>query len=87
MIIVDRLLRERAAQGRPIRVGLIGAGFMARGITNQCANSVPGMVVAAIANRTVLKAQQAYAEAGVPGVRTSTPCPRSRTQFDRANRS
>ncbi|MFN3671015.1 MAG: NAD(P)H-dependent oxidoreductase [Bosea sp. (in: a-proteobacteria)] len=69
MIIVDRLLRERAAQGRPIRVGLIGAGFMARGITNQCANSVPGMVVAAIANRTVLKAQQAYAEAGVQGVR------------------
>ena len=68
MIIVDRLLKERALQDRPIRVGLIGAGFMARGITNQIANSVPGMVVAAIANRTVEKAQQAYAEAGIENV-------------------
>ncbi len=70
MIIVDTLLKERAAEGKPIRVGLIGAGFMARGITNQITHSVPGMVVAAIANRTPQKAQQAYAEAGIRNVRS-----------------
>ncbi len=43
MIIVDNALRAREAEGRPIRVGMIGAGFMAQGLTNQIANSVPGM--------------------------------------------
>ena len=42
MIIVDRALREREANGTPIRVALVGAGFMARGLTNQIVNSVPG---------------------------------------------
>ncbi|MDP9224278.1 MAG: NAD(P)-dependent oxidoreductase, partial [Actinomycetota bacterium] len=43
MIIVDNALRELEAQGRPIRVGMIGAGFMAQGLGNQIVNSVPGM--------------------------------------------
>jgi predicted homoserine dehydrogenase-like protein len=42
MIIVDRLLRQREADGKPVRVGMIGAGFMARGVANQIVNSVPG---------------------------------------------
>ena len=41
MIIVDRLLAQRAEQHRPIQVGMVGAGFMARGIANQIVNSVP----------------------------------------------
>ena len=65
MIIVDRLLAQRAAEGRPIRVGMVGAGFMARGIANQIVNSVPGMILVAIANRTLARASQAYAEAGI----------------------
>lgn len=65
MIIVDEVLRRRAAERRPLRVGMFGAGFMARGIANQVANSVPGMRLAAIANRTPAKALRAYAEAGV----------------------
>ena len=28
MIIVDNALREREREGRPIRVGVLGAGFM-----------------------------------------------------------
>lgn len=68
MIIVDNALQRRAEEGRPIRVGLVGAGSMARGITNQIVNSVPGMVVAAIANRTPANARRAYAEAGVDRV-------------------
>jgi predicted homoserine dehydrogenase-like protein len=69
MMIVDTALRRRAAQGRPIRVGLIGAGFMARGIALQVALSVPGMRIVAIANRTLAKARQAYAETGIQEVR------------------
>ena len=43
VIIVDTALRAREAEGRPIRVGIVGAGFMGRGLTNQIVNSVPGM--------------------------------------------
>ena len=66
MIIVDTALRKRAAEGNPVRVALVGAGFMARGITNQIVNSVPGMKLAGIANRTVASARGCYIEAGVP---------------------
>ena len=33
MIIVDTALKAREEQGKPIRVGLIGAGFMGQGLT------------------------------------------------------
>jgi predicted homoserine dehydrogenase-like protein len=64
MILVDTALQKRVAEGRPIRIGLVGAGFMARGIALQVALSVPGMRVAAIANRHLDGALRAYAEAG-----------------------
>jgi predicted homoserine dehydrogenase-like protein len=65
MIIVDRLLAKRESEGRPVRVGLVGAGFMGKGIVNQIVNSTPGMELAAIVNRDVRRAEEAYAEAGV----------------------
>jgi len=65
MIIIDTALHKRASAGKPIRVGLVGAGFMARGVALQIARSVPGMRVAAIANRTLSGARRAYEEAGV----------------------
>ncbi|MBE9190990.1 Gfo/Idh/MocA family oxidoreductase, partial [Gloeocapsopsis crepidinum LEGE 06123] len=65
MIIVDTALKARAEAGKPIRVGMIGSGFMGRGIANQIINSVPGMELVAIANRNVAKAQRAYNEAGI----------------------
>jgi predicted homoserine dehydrogenase-like protein len=69
MIILDTALQRRAAEGRPIRVGMIGAGFMGRGLANQIVNSVPGMLLVAVANRTLAHAERAYAEAGVEPVR------------------
>lgn len=69
MIIVDRALQAREAAGQPIRVGMIGAGFMGRGVANQIINSVPGMRLAAVANRTIGNARRAYTEAGVESVR------------------
>jgi predicted homoserine dehydrogenase-like protein len=68
MIIVDRALQARAEAGNPIRVGMVGAGFMGRGIANQIINSVPGMDLVAIANRTLAGARRAYAEAGMEDV-------------------
>lgn len=70
MILVDTALQRRAAEGRPIRIALVGAGFMARGVALQVALSVPGMRVAAIANRTLEGARRAYREAGQLEMRT-----------------
>jgi predicted homoserine dehydrogenase-like protein len=60
MILVDKALRVRAADRKPVRVGMIGAGFMARGVMNQIINSVPGMRIAAVYNRHLDKAIGAY---------------------------
>ncbi len=64
MIIVDAELERRAAEGRPVLVGLIGAGAMGRGIARQIVRAFPGLRVAAIANRTIDNAARAYREAG-----------------------
>jgi predicted homoserine dehydrogenase-like protein len=65
MFIVDTALKKRAEEGRPVRVALVGAGFMARGVANQIVNSVPGMKLVAISNRTIATAGRAWSEAGV----------------------
>jgi len=64
VIIVDRALAEREHAGEPIRVAMIGAGFMGKGIALQIETATPGMRLVAIANRTVSKAREAYLEAG-----------------------
>lgn len=64
MIIVDRQLEARQRAGKPIRVGLWGAGEMAQGMVNQVMRYTPGMEVAVIANRTLSKAHQAYEYTG-----------------------
>ncbi len=65
VIIVDTALQKRAEAGNPIRVALVGAGFMGRGFVNQVVNSVPGMQLAAICNRTLANAERAFTDAGV----------------------
>jgi len=79
MIILDRALQEREDQGRPIRVGMIGAGFMAQGLTNQIVNSVPGMRMRGVqpAHREGL---HVYRYAGLEriDVADSQTCPRRR---------
>src|SRR5690606_3089080 len=71
MIIVDSALRRREAEGRPLQVAMVGAGFMARGIANQLITSVPGRRLAVIANRTPANAERAYSDAGVTPVSAS----------------
>jgi predicted homoserine dehydrogenase-like protein len=65
VILIDTRLQELEAAGTPIRVALVGAGFMGAGLTNQVVNSVPGMTISAIVNRTVDKGLAAYEQAGV----------------------
>jgi len=69
MIIVDNALKARAEAGNPVKVAMIGAGFMGRGIANQILNSVPGMKLVAISNRSLDVAKRAYAEAGAEDVK------------------
>ena len=67
MIIIDTALKKRQEEDRPIQVGLIGAGFMGRGIALQILLSVPGMRLAGVANRSLSMAELAYRQAGVGG--------------------
>lgn len=72
MILVDTALRAREAAGNPIRVGIIGAGFMAQGLSNQIAHSVPGMRVVAMYNRHVQRAINTCRYAGLEPTEVSS---------------
>lgn len=64
MFIVDRKLEELQRAGRPIRVGMVGAGFMAAGIARQMLHYTKGMELVAISNRHIDGARKTYAESG-----------------------
>ncbi|MEA2740535.1 MAG: hypothetical protein QOH05_3842 [Acetobacteraceae bacterium] len=64
MFIVDRELERLERAGKPIRVGMVGAGFMARGIARQMLLYTKGIELAAIANRRPEIAREAYAASG-----------------------
>jgi predicted homoserine dehydrogenase-like protein len=65
MIIVDNALSQRQKEGKPVRVGMVGAGFMAQGIAVQIERYTPGMELVAISNRTISKARSVFEHAGV----------------------
>jgi predicted homoserine dehydrogenase-like protein len=65
VIIVDSALKKRQEDNNPVRVAMIGAGFMGRGIALQIQTSVAGMELVAIANRHLDGAKKAYQEAGI----------------------
>ncbi|NND89246.1 MAG: NAD(P)-dependent oxidoreductase [Granulosicoccus sp.] len=68
MIIIDTALQRRAAAGNPIRVGMTGAGAMARGVALQLLKYCPGFYLAGVSNRHVEGAVRLYREAGVSQV-------------------
>lgn len=69
MIIVDSALERRHQEGNPVRVAIIGAGYMGRGTALQIVTAIVGMRVVAISNRTVSEAERAYRQAGVDSVK------------------
>ena len=77
MILVDSALRAREAEGRPIRVGIVGAGFMSHGLANQIVNSVPGMTVVGISNRRPERAAEVFRYANLESVAVD-----SQAEFD-----
>jgi predicted homoserine dehydrogenase-like protein len=62
---IDTALQEREASGRPIRVGMVGAGATGRAIALQLGTPVPGIRLVAIANRTPEHGERAFREAGI----------------------
>ncbi len=68
MILVDDALQARQAAGNPIRVGVVGAGFMCQGLTNQIAHGTVGMRVVAISNRKVERAAGVFKYSGYQDV-------------------
>ncbi|MGE0724199.1 MAG: NAD(P)H-dependent oxidoreductase [Alphaproteobacteria bacterium] len=65
MILVDEARRRREAEGRPIRVGMFGAGFVGTAIARQLARVPAGIRLSAIAARRPAQALQAYRAAGL----------------------
>jgi len=82
MFIVDTALKARAEAKEPVRVGLVGAGFMVQGLTNMIVQSTPGMRVVAISNRHPKRAMDVFAYAGKDAVRAD-----SSAAFERAARA
>ncbi|HZD53029.1 MAG TPA: hypothetical protein VE175_08270 [Woeseiaceae bacterium] len=70
MIIVDNALEELEAEGRPIRVGLVGPGFIGGAIARQIILYSKGIRLAAISSRDPARAAKAFSDAGVVD-----PCP------------
>jgi predicted homoserine dehydrogenase-like protein len=68
VIIVDNALKAREREGKPIRVGMVGAGFMGQGLTNQITHSVPGMRMAAVYNRRPERAHHVYKYSGLSDI-------------------
>jgi len=83
MIIIDNALKAREEQHKPIRVALLGAGFMSQGLTNQIVNSAPGMRMVALHSRQLKKGFQVYNYAGLENAVAAT----TQTQLEDAIRA
>ncbi len=70
MIIIDSALEKRAAENNPVRVAIIGAGYMGRGTVLQIISAFAGLRVVAVSNRTISEAKRAYNQAGVDDIAT-----------------
>jgi predicted homoserine dehydrogenase-like protein len=68
MFIVDSALERLQRAGTPIRVGMVGAGFMAQGIAHQLLHYTQGLELAAVSNRHIEGARRIYSECGEDNV-------------------
>lgn len=64
MLIVDTALEKLEAENKAIKVGMIGAGFMASGAALEMIKYTKGMKLVGISNRNVEKAKKAFEQAG-----------------------
>src|SRR5690242_4818701 len=82
MILVDTALKAREAEGRPIRVALVGAGFMSHGLANHIVNTTIGMRLVGVYNRRVQRASELCEYVGMRNVAS----PAGQAETDRAIR-
>jgi Predicted homoserine dehydrogenase len=68
MILVDTALQAREAEGRPIRVALLGAGFMSMGLANHIVHTTTGMRLVGVFNRRVQRAVDLCEYVGISDV-------------------
>jgi predicted homoserine dehydrogenase-like protein len=68
MIILDSALQEREREGRPVGVGLVGAGFMGSAVMH-CLQALPGVRLVAVATRTPARAEGQLRRDGVTELR------------------
>ena len=68
MILVDTALKAREKEGRPIRVALLGAGFISHGLANHIVNTTPGMRLVGVFNRRAERAFDLFHYAGLNDV-------------------
>jgi predicted homoserine dehydrogenase-like protein len=66
--LIRKALIEHQQHYGPLRIGMIGAGYMGRPTVYQIARYVPEMTVAAIASRKTADAIAAYQQAGISPV-------------------
>jgi predicted homoserine dehydrogenase-like protein len=71
MILVDTALKRRAQENRPIQCGVFGAGFMARGLTNQ-GRYLTGITFSAVCNRSLDAALAMCADAKMTDITVVT---------------
>jgi predicted homoserine dehydrogenase-like protein len=71
MILVDTALEKRQMEGNPVKVGLVGAGYMGRGIALEIITGIIGMRLVAISNRTLQEAETAYLNSGIDSIKSA----------------
>lgn len=64
-MLVDTFLKKRELANNPIRVGVVGAGEMGKGLINQIHKHTPGMHVTVTYSRSLEKAYECYEIAGI----------------------
>jgi len=64
-MILDAALLERERTGKPIRVGMVGAGATGRAIALQLGTPAPGVRLVGVSNRTAKNGERLFREAGV----------------------
>jgi len=72
MILLDTALEKFEAEGKPIRVGIIGIGFMGRAIGWQIAKYTTGMRLAGASSRNLDAVRQMYAGAAIANYQVVT---------------
>lgn len=65
MVVIDEVLAQRARAGRPIRLSVVGFGFMGRAIARQIALATPGTELASIVCRDLAGARTAARDLGL----------------------